>query len=140
MPSTAQGMRAHSVLAMQALTSVVERSGATTMMGLEKELKEAAQSLERQGACTAVDELDNHINRQGGAKVHSWPWRRCNETAISLKAGCQLFLRYTTRTSALDLEDFQAAKARIIQARPTLCAMPSTQHSMLLLHCRRAVA
>jgi translation initiation factor eIF-2B subunit alpha len=44
-------------------------------------------------------------------------WCRCNETAISLKAGCQLFLRYTTRTSALDLEDFQAAKARIIQAR-----------------------
>ncbi len=32
----------------QALTSVIERSEATTMMGLEKELKEAAQSLERQ--------------------------------------------------------------------------------------------
>jgi translation initiation factor eIF-2B subunit alpha len=31
----------------QALTSVVERSQATTMMGLEKELKEAAHSLER---------------------------------------------------------------------------------------------
>lgn len=31
----------------QALTSVIERSEATTMMGLEKELKEAAQSLER---------------------------------------------------------------------------------------------
>ena len=41
---------------------------------------------------------------------------RCNETAISLRAGCQLFLRYTTRTSALEMEDFEAAKARIIQA------------------------
>ena len=42
---------------------------------------------------------------------------RCNETAISLKAGCQLFLRYTTRTSALDAEDFEAAKRRIIDVR-----------------------
>ena len=42
---------------------------------------------------------------------------RCNETAISLKAGCQLFLRYTTRTSALDAEDFEAAKRRIIEVR-----------------------
>ena len=40
---------------------------------------------------------------------------RCNETAISLKAGCQLFLRYTTRTSALEMEDFEAAKAFIIE-------------------------
>lgn len=47
---------------------------------------------------------------------------RCNETAISLKAGCQLFLRYTTRTSALDLEDFEAAKARIIEVRVRLLA------------------
>ena len=32
----------------QALTSVIERSTATTMMGMEKELKDAASSLERQ--------------------------------------------------------------------------------------------
>ena len=31
----------------QALTSVIERSTATTMMGLEKELKDAASSLEK---------------------------------------------------------------------------------------------
>lgn len=42
------------VCSKQALTSVVERSGATTMMGLEKELKEAAHSLERQGASLEV--------------------------------------------------------------------------------------
>ncbi|KAK9840552.1 hypothetical protein WJX81_000785 [Elliptochloris bilobata] len=74
------------VAAIKALTNVIQRSKAQTMMGLEKELKEAAASLER-----------------------------CNETAISLKAGCQLFLRYTTRTSALDAEDFEAAKRRIIK-------------------------
>jgi hypothetical protein len=32
-----------------------------------------------------------------------------------LKAGCELFLRYTTRTSALELEDFTAAKRRLIE-------------------------
>jgi hypothetical protein len=32
-----------------------------------------------------------------------------------LKAGCELFLRYTTRTSALELEDFSAAKRRLIE-------------------------
>jgi hypothetical protein len=42
---------------------------------------------------------------------------RCNPTAISLKAGCELFLRYTTRTSALELEDFSAAKKRLIEVR-----------------------
>ena len=40
---------------------------------------------------------------------------RSNETAISLKAGCELFLRYATRVSALEMEDFAAAKARMIQ-------------------------
>ena len=32
-----------------------------------------------------------------------------------MKAGCELFLRYTTRTSALEMEDFGAAKARLIE-------------------------
>jgi hypothetical protein len=40
---------------------------------------------------------------------------RCNPTSISLKAGCELFLRYTTRTSALEMEDFGGAKARLIE-------------------------
>jgi hypothetical protein len=41
--------------------------------------------------------------------------RRCNPTAISLKAGCELFLRYTTRTSSLEFDDFGTAKARLIE-------------------------
>ena len=117
---------AHADVALkaQALTSVVERSEATTMMGLEKELKEAAHSLERQGCMTLELCMLGHDScAQRECKASSQPHGcmlrccRCNETAISLKAGCQLFLRYTTRTSALDLEDFQAAKARIIQVR-----------------------
>eukprot|EP00891_Asterochloris_glomerata_P008838 jgi/Astpho2/8838/fgenesh1_pm.00129_%23_8_t len=74
------------VAAIKALTSVILKSTSSTMMGLEKELKEAAASLQR-----------------------------CNETAISLKASCELFLRYTTRTSALDTEDVDTLKARIIE-------------------------
>lgn len=52
------------VAAIQALTTVIKNSSAQTMMGLEKELKDAAASLQN-----------------------------CNPTAISLKAGCELFLR-----------------------------------------------
>ncbi|KAL3158854.1 hypothetical protein ABBQ32_011573 [Trebouxia sp. C0010 RCD-2024] len=74
------------VAAIKALTSVIRKSTARTMMGLEKELKDAAASLQS-----------------------------CNPTAISLKAGCELFLRYTTRTSAIENEDFATAKARIIE-------------------------
>lgn len=48
----------------QALTSVIRRSAATTMMELDVELKDAAAALQR-----------------------------CNPTQISLKAGCELFLR-----------------------------------------------
>eukprot|EP00877_Chromochloris_zofingiensis_P007550 jgi/Chrzof1/3048/Cz12g09180.t1 len=74
------------VAAIKALTGVIKNSSAQTMMGLEKELKDAAAALQR-----------------------------CNPTAISLKAGCDIFLRYTTRTSALEMEDFAAAKARLIE-------------------------
>ncbi len=44
---------------------MIKNSTAQTMMGLERELKDAAASLQR-----------------------------CNPTAISLKAGCELFLRW----------------------------------------------
>jgi translation initiation factor 2B subunit (eIF-2B alpha/beta/delta family) len=40
---------------------------------------------------------------------------RQNPSSISLKAGCDLFLRYTTRTSALENENFAATKARLIE-------------------------
>lgn len=35
-------------------------------------------------------------------------------TSISLTAGCDLFMRYVTRTSALEFEDFNAAKSRVL--------------------------
>ena len=38
-----------------------------------------------------------------------------NPTALSLRAGCELFLRYTTRTSKLELSEFATAKASLIE-------------------------
>ena len=38
-----------------------------------------------------------------------------DETSISLSAGCELFMRYVTRTSALEYEDIHAGKARLIE-------------------------
>lgn len=73
------------------------------MMGLDAELKDAAAALQR-----------------------------CNPTAISLKTGCELFLRYTTRTSALEDEDFESAKTRIIQV---CCGEPILQPNLWLIYC-----
>lgn len=73
------------VAAIQTLTLVIKRSKATTMMGLEIELKAATDTLKSYGKST-----------------------------ISLTAGCELFSRYVTRTS-LELTDFLKCKAKIIE-------------------------
>ena len=65
------GQLAVAVAAIKALTSVIENSKATTMMGLEIELSRAADAL-----------------------------RRCNPTSISLSAGCELFMRCAWPTHA----------------------------------------
>ncbi|KAH9305634.1 hypothetical protein KI387_010038 [Taxus chinensis] len=69
-----------------ALAAVIKRSQASTMMELEIELKNASDTLKL--------------------------W---DETSISLSAGCDLFMRYVTRTSALEYEDFHTAKSRLIE-------------------------
>lgn len=38
-----------------------------------------------------------------------------DKTSISLTAGCDLFMRYVTRTSALEYEDFNSARSRLIE-------------------------
>ncbi|KAF8388673.1 hypothetical protein HHK36_025353 [Tetracentron sinense] len=77
---------AEAVAAILALAAVIRSSEATTMMELEIELRKASDSLK------------------------SW-----DTTSISLTAGCDLFMRYVTRTSALEYEDFNAAKSRLIE-------------------------
>ncbi|KAJ4717691.1 Translation initiation factor eIF-2B subunit alpha like [Melia azedarach] len=77
---------AEAVAAIRALAAVIGNSEAKTMMELEIELKKASDSLK------------------------SW-----DTTSISLTAGCDLFIRYVTRTSALEYEDFNSAKSRLIE-------------------------
>ncbi|CAM8944251.1 unnamed protein product [Rhodiola kirilowii] len=77
---------AEAVAAIRALASVIRSIEASTMMELEVELKKASDCLKA--------------------------WDR---TSISLTAGCDLFMRYVTRTSALEYENFSSAKARLIE-------------------------
>ncbi|KNA21405.1 hypothetical protein SOVF_043150 [Spinacia oleracea] len=77
---------AEAVAAIRALASVIRSSKATTMMELEIELKKASDSLK------------------------SW-----DATSISLTAACDLFMRYVTRTSALEYEDFNSARSRLME-------------------------
>ncbi|KAL6563339.1 hypothetical protein OROHE_005926 [Orobanche hederae] len=77
---------AEAVAAIRSLASVIRSSQATTMMELEIELKKAADLLK------------------------SW-----DTTSISLTAGCDLFMRYVTRTSALEYENFSSAKSRLME-------------------------
>ncbi|KAG2304629.1 hypothetical protein Bca52824_033280 [Brassica carinata] len=76
---------AEAVAAIHALAAVIRASEAITMMELEIELKKASDTLK------------------------GW-----DTTSISLTAGCDLFMRYVTRTSALESEDFNAAKSRVL--------------------------
>lgn len=77
---------AEAVAAIRALAAVISASKASTMMQLEIELKNASDTLK------------------------AW-----DTTSISLTAASDLFMRYVTRTSALEFEDFNSAKARLIE-------------------------
>ncbi|TKY64201.1 Translation initiation factor eIF-2B subunit alpha [Spatholobus suberectus] len=77
---------AEAVAAIRALAAVIRSSKATTMMQLEIQLKNASDSLK------------------------CW-----DTTSISLTAACDLFMRYVTRTSALEYEDFNSAKSRLLE-------------------------
>lgn len=77
---------AEAVAAIRALAAVISSSKASTMMQLEIELKNASDSLK------------------------AW-----DTTSISLTAASDLFMRYVTRTSALEFEDFHSAKSRLIE-------------------------
>lgn len=57
-------------------------------------------------------------------RAHPPPACRTHPTSISLKAGCELFLRYTTRTSELELSDIERVKTRLIKVS---CVRQNTQ-------------
>lgn len=82
------------VAAIKALTYAIGNSTASTMMELEKELKAAADSLQK-----------------------------CNRSSISLAAGCELFMRYVTRTGALEHSDLSQSRQRLIERGKTFSAV-----------------
>jgi len=83
------------VAAIKSLISVIQRTKAGTMMGLQKELKLASEELIQ----FANDPVNSVLL---GGRSH-----------IALASGCDLFLKYITR-SFLELPDFEACKALII--------------------------
>jgi Initiation factor 2 subunit family len=69
------------------------------------------------GGRACLQTCNEHVSwtrRWRAARRCQLPCRQ-NPSSISLKAGCELFLRYTTRTSAIEHEDFAATKARLIE-------------------------
>lgn len=107
---------AEAVAAIRALAAVIRASEATTMMELEIELKKASDTLKvKNSAFCKSDLIFSHF-------LHSLDRKFCVEfcqswdkTSISLTAGCDLFIRYVTRTSALEYEDFNSAKSRLLE-------------------------
>lgn len=76
------------VASIKALTGVIQRSTATTMMELEIALRAAADCLKHTASSDQV-------------------------SSISLTAGCELFLRHVTRCF-LEFNDFEKCKAQLI--------------------------
>ncbi|POM67007.1 Translation initiation factor eIF-2B subunit alpha [Phytophthora palmivora] len=81
------------VAVIKALTGVITRSEASTMMQMEGELQEAAQQLR---AFQAEDDA--------ATRFHN---------SIATTAGCQLFLRYVTRCF-LEFDDFDLCRSQLI--------------------------
>lgn len=77
---------AEAVAAIRALSSVIRFSQSSAMMELIHELQSASDAL-----------------------------KASDKTSISLTAGCDLFMRYVTRTSAVEYEDFTSAKSRFLE-------------------------
>jgi translation initiation factor eIF-2B subunit alpha len=83
------------VAAIKALLGVVQRSNATTMMGLQDELKQARDIMMKDF------ESRDASNSRGGS-------------LIALSSGCELFLKYVTR-SFLELPDFEACRQEVLE-------------------------
>jgi translation initiation factor eIF-2B subunit alpha len=82
------------VAAIKALLGVVQRSNATTMMELQDELKHARQEILLQ--------------------QQQQPKQEQNGFQIGLASGCDLFLRYATRTF-LEFPDFAASRKEVLE-------------------------
>jgi translation initiation factor eIF-2B subunit alpha len=85
------------VAAIKVLLGVVQRSKAETMMGLQDELKQAAVLIQQQN----------------------------EHSQVALQSGCQLFLKYITRTF-LELPNFEECRQAILERGERLQMMSAT--------------
>jgi translation initiation factor eIF-2B subunit alpha len=92
------------VAAIKALLGVVERSNATTMMELQDELKQAREIV-----------MQDFLKRQQETRQHSSTGRTGGaRNMIALASGCDLFLKYATRTF-LEHGDFAASRNQVLE-------------------------
>jgi translation initiation factor eIF-2B subunit alpha len=85
------------VAAMKALLGVVQRTKAETMMGLQNELEQAA-------ALMKEDQTSSSSSTASTGRSSN----------IALQSGCELFLKYITRTF-LELRDFEECRLAILE-------------------------
>ena len=92
------------VAAIKALLGVVERSNANTMMELQDELKQAREIV-----------MQDFLKRQEEPRQHSSTGRSGGaRNMIALASGCDLFLKYATRTF-LEHGDFAASRNQVLE-------------------------
>jgi translation initiation factor eIF-2B subunit alpha len=98
------------VAAIAALLGVVQRSRAGTMMGLQDELHGAVRELltYHDPSSSPPEETDDAVPQT------EKPFRQRPRSSIALQSGCELFLKYITRTF-LELPDFEACRAAVIE-------------------------
>mmetsp|Transcript_3525 Transcript_3525/g.9881 ORF Transcript_3525/g.9881 Transcript_3525/m.9881 type:complete len:392 (-) Transcript_3525:325-1500(-) len=106
------------VAAIKALLGVVERSNATTMMELQDELKQAREIIMQDFLRTQTDQPSS-VGGGGdddGDEEHpeiQLSKGRARNT-IALASGCDLFLKYATRTF-LEHGDFAASRNQVLE-------------------------
>jgi hypothetical protein len=94
------------VAAIKALLCVVQRSQAGTMMGLQDELHQAMDCILQYASSSGASAESEEQPRQ---------LTNYKQSPIALQSGCQLFLRYITRTF-LEVPDFNECR-RVILTR-----------------------
>ena len=102
------------VAAIKALLGVVQRSKATTMMELQDELKQARAIMIRDfesDTTTTTSDGDGDGTATEATKAAVGMGGR---NLIALASGCDLFLKYITR-SFLELPDFEACKKEVLE-------------------------
>jgi translation initiation factor eIF-2B subunit alpha len=101
------------VAAIKALLGVVERSNATTMMELQDELKQAREIV-MQDFLKRQQEPWMHSSSVPSAAPGGGSGRSGARNMIALASGCDLFLKYATRTF-LEHGDFVASRNQVVE-------------------------